>query len=451
MAERRTKLLVIEDDESALRQLRWTFDEYEVLTACDRASALEQLRAERVPVVLLDLGLPPDAGGASEGLAALAEIRELAPETRVVVVTGREEREHALAAIDLGAHDFYQKPVDAQEIRLIVARAVHLHGLQEESSSRWSASDEEPLPGIIGTSEALKRICRTIERAARSDISVLLVGESGTGKEVLVRALHALSARAAAPLVAISCVAIPATLLESELFGHERGAFTGALRRRSGRIESAQGGTFFLDEIGDMPVELQAKLLRFLQERTIQRLGGGKEIPVDVRIACAANRDLRAMVAEGDFREDLYYRLSELSVEVPPLRERSNDCALLARHFFERFRKQARRPLRGLTQGALEAVSRHPWPGNVRELENRVKRGVLMAEGTEVTAADLELGGEGDAQPETDLKCRLHATERDALLAAWSEAGGNVSQVSRILGVSRPTVYRMLREHGLKA
>jgi two-component system NtrC family response regulator len=450
MSEDRTKLLVIEDDESALRQLRWTFDEYEVLTACDRASALEQLRAERVPVVLLDLGLPPDSEGASEGLAALAEIRDLAPETRVVVVTGREEREHALAAIDLGAHDFYQKPVDAQEIRLIVARAVHLHGLREERSSQSLAGDEEPLPGIIGTSEPLKRICRTIERAARSDISVLLVGESGTGKEVLARALHTLSARAAAPLVAINCVAIPATLLESELFGHERGAFTGALRRRSGRIESAQGGTFFLDEIGDMPVELQGKLLRFLQERTIQRLGGGEEIPVDVRIVCASNRDLRAMVAEGDFREDLYYRLSELSIEVPPLRERSEDCALLARHFFERFRKQAHCPLRGLTPGALEAVSRHPWPGNVREVENRMKRAVLMAEGTEVTAADLELGVEGDAHPGADLKHRLHATERDALLAAWSEAEGNVSQASRILGVSRPTVYRMLREHGLK-
>ena len=450
MAEGKTKLLIVEDDESALRQLRWTFDEYDVVTAGNRPTALEKLRAERVPVLLLDLGLPPDADGASEGLAALSDIRDLAPETRVIVVTGREERKHALAAIDLGAHDFYQKPVDADEIRLIVARAVRLHGLQGEIRTQARTQDPEPLAGIVGASPAIKRICRTVERAAGSEISVLLCGESGTGKELLARALHALSARAEMPLVPINCAAIPAQLLESELFGYERGAFTGALRRTLGRVELAQGGTLFLDEIGDLPVELQPKLLRFLQERVIERVGGRAAISLDVRIVCASNQDLAAKVQAGTFREDLYYRISELSIEVPPLRERPDDCRLLALHFFERFRKQAHRPLRGLAPGALAALSRHPWPGNVRELENRIKRAVLMADGTKVTAADLELAVQGNEPVEPSLERTLAAAERSALLAAWSEAAGNVSKTSKILGVSRPTVYKMLRDHGLK-
>jgi two-component system NtrC family response regulator len=289
-----------------------------------------------------------------------------------------------------------------------------------------------------------------IERAASSDISVLIVGESGTGKELLARALHARGARAEAPMVAINCAAIPAQLLESELFGYERGAFTGALLRTVGRIELAEGGTLFLDEIGDMPAELQSKLLRFLQERVIQRLGGREAIQLDVRIVCATNRDLRAMLGEGTFREDLYYRVSEFSIEVPPLRERPEDLVLLAGHFFDRFRRQAHRPLRALAPGALAALSGYSWPGNVRELENRMKRAVLMANGAEVTAADLELCPGAEESSKHDLKHKFADTEREALLAAWSEAGGNVSKASKILGVSRPTVYRMLRKHRLK-
>jgi two-component system NtrC family response regulator len=442
------RLLIVEDDESAVRQLRWTFDDFEVATAGDRLSAIGHIRRQHFPVVLLDLGLPPEAEGASEGLAALTEIRELSPETKVIVVTGREERAHALRAVELGAHDYFQKPASADEIRLIVDRALRLHHLEEESQRLERTASRTSLPGIVATSEQMLGVCRMVERAAASDISVLLLGESGTGKELLARALHELSARSGGALVAINCAAIPANLLEAELFGYERGAFTGAVKRTPGHIELASGGTLFLDEIGDMPIELQAKMLRFLEERVLQRLGGRTNIEIDTRLVCATNQDLQARIREGSFREDLYYRIAELTISIPPLRERPEDARALAHHFFERHRGQAPRALRGLTPGAIEAIAAHAWPGNARELDNRMKRAVLLAGGREVTAADLEFA-EAE-EPSSSLKEVLGEAQRGVLQRAWAEADGNVSKLSKLLGVSRPTAYKLLREHGLK-
>jgi two-component system NtrC family response regulator len=443
-------LLIVEDDAAALRQLRWSFDDYAVSTARDRPDALEQLRKTRFPVVLLDLGLPPDADGASEGLATLGEILTRAPATKVIVVTGRDERRCALEAVELGAYDFYRKPVDADEIRFLVERARRLYRLEEENQRLARAAKREPLPGVVGTSEAMTHVCTLVEKAAASDISVLLLGETGTGKELLARALHLGSARVRGPFVAINCAAIPEHLLESELFGHERGAFTGAVRQSIGRFELAEGGTLFLDEISDMPLALQAKLLRFLQERLIQRVGGRRNIPIDARIISATHRDLQSLLEEGAFREDLYYRISELAIEIPPLRERPEDVVLLARHFFERYRKEAERPLQGLALDAVAAIVSHPWPGNVRELENRMKRAVVIAEGRRVTARDLDLAAGASEGPRSfALKQTLKEAEHRALVRAWAEADGNVSRVSRLLGVSRPTVYKLLRDHGL--
>jgi len=444
-------LLIVEDDAAALRQLRWTFDEYAVSTASDRQGALEELGKTRFPVVLLDLGLPPDADGATEGLAALQEILAISPQTKVIVVTGREERECALRAVELGAHDYYQKPVQPDEIRLLVQRACRLHGFEQESRRLAREEGGEALPGIVGVSAVMRHVCDLVGRAATSDISVLLIGESGTGKEVLARALHAGSPRSDRPFVAINCAAIPEGLLESELFGHERGAFTGANRRSQGRLELAHGGTLFLDEIGDMPPSAQVKLLRFLQERVIQRVGGREEIAVDTRLVCATLRDLRVLRSEDGLREDLYYRISELMIEVPPLRERPDDAIVLAQHFFDRYREKAERPLLGLAPDAITAVARHSWPGNVRELENRVKRAVALATGPHASADDLDLApGDPTELGDGSLETALREAEHSALTRAWAQADGNVTLASKLLGVSRPTLYKLLRDHGLK-
>jgi two-component system NtrC family response regulator len=447
--EDKPPLLVVEDDPSAVRQLRWTFDDYEVSAATDRSSALAALRSVRFPVVLLDLGLPPDAEGASEGLAALEEIRGLAPETCVIVLTGREERSFALRAVALGAFDFYQKPIDADEVRFLVDRAFRMHRLAEENRRLAREARRERLPGVVCISEPMREVCRLVERAAASEISVLFVGESGTGKEVLARALHALSPRASGPMVAIHCAAIPEHLLESELFGHEKGAFTGADRRVIGRLELARGGTLFLDEIGDMPPGVQVKLLRFLQERVIQRLGGREDIHLDTRVVSATNRPVRG--AEAGLRADLYFRLSELTIEVPPLRERIEDALVLAQRLLEKVQKPHGRAL-ALSRDAVAAIASHAWPGNVRELENRVKRAVVLADGERVGARDLDLApAEAAEAPLPHLEEVVRAAERQALSRAWAEAGGNVSLASRLLGVSRPTLYKLLRDHGLKS
>jgi two-component system NtrC family response regulator len=448
----RMPLLIVEDDASALRQLRWTFDRHAVTTASDRAAALEALRGTRFPVVLLDLGLPPDAGGATEGLAALREILALAPETKVIVVTGREERACAQRAVELGAFDFCQKPLAVDELQVVVARAYRLARLEEENRRLAREARGEPLPGVVCFSEGMRRVCALVERAAASDIGVMLLGESGTGKELLARALHARSARAARPLVAINCAAIPEQLLESELFGHERGAFTGAERRVQGRLELAQGGTLFLDEIGDMPPPVQAKLLRFLQERVIQRVGGREDIPLDLRVVSATNRSVGESAGMAGLREDLYYRVSELRIEIPPLRERPDDAVVLARFFLEKFRGERNgRPLQGLAPDAIAAIASHRWPGNVRELENRMRRAVVMAEGARIAARDLDLEALApEPPPSPRLEVALREAERRALGRAWAAAGGNVSQASRLLGVSRPTLYKLLRDHGIR-
>jgi two-component system, NtrC family, response regulator len=444
-------LLIVEDDEAALRQLRWTFERYAVDGTRNRRDALAACRRQRFPVVLLDLGLPGDLDGASEGLAALREILELQPEAKVIVVTGREERASALRAVELGAYDYYRKPVEADEIQFLVARALQLHELQAENRRLAREARGEPLPGVVCVSEAMRHVCALIERAARSEISVLLVGESGTGKEVLAQALHAVSRRSDGPLVAINCAAIPESLLESELFGHERGSFTGADRRVIGRLEGANGGTLFLDELAEIPNTVQVKLLRFLQERVIQRVGGREDLPVDARLVSATNRPLEQLTSPaGGLREDLFYRVSELLIEVPPLRARPEDAVLLAQHFLQKHAKQRELPLEGLASDAVAAVARHDWPGNVRELENRMKRAIVLAAGPRLCAADLGLSAEdGRAPADATLRETVGAAERERVTRAWVESGHNVSRASRQLGVSRPTLYKLLRTHGL--
>jgi two-component system NtrC family response regulator len=443
------QLLVVEDDAGAQRQLRWAFDDYDVTIAGDRASALAAVAESRFPVVLLDMGLPPDAEGASEGLRALPEILALAPATKVIVVTGREEREVALEAVAQGATDFYRKPVDTDELRILVSRACRLFDLEEENR-RLAKGTRARLPGIVASSDAMFEVCEKVRRAADSRINVLLVGESGTGKELLSRALHQLSPRAEGPFVAINCAAIPEQLLESELFGHERGAFTGAVKSSAGRLALANRGTLLLDEIGDMPLVLQSKLLRFLEDRSIQRVGGRADIEIDARIVSATHQPLLELLAQGRFREDLYYRIAELSIEVAPLRERPEDAVLLAQHFFERHRDEASRPLRGMTAEALSAIARHPWPGNVRMLENRVKRAILLSDGPRLSAVDLELDGGEDRDEALDLKTSLERVERELVSRAWAASGGNVSKTGQLLGVSRPTAYKLLRDYQLK-
>lgn len=441
-------LLIVEDDPGLASQLRWALGDDEVQVAHDRPSALAALRRHTPAVVTLDLGLPPDPANASEGLAALGEILALAPETKVIVVTGNDEREHALRAIAMGAYDFYQKPVDADVLRVIVDRARHLYELERENRSLARLSASAPLDGVIAESARMLKLCRTVERVAPTDATVLLLGESGTGKEVFARAIHELGPRSSGRFIAINCAAIPENLLESELFGYEKGAFTGAARQTPGKIEYADKGTLFLDEIGDLPFGLQAKLLRFLQERIVERVGGRQEIAVDVRVVCATHQDLKAMIADGRFREDLYYRLSEISIFIPPLRERDGDVVLMARVFLERFAGQLRSRVKGFSRDALLAIERHAWPGNVRELENRVKRAVIMAEGQHITAEELELeeaAGDGEEMP-LNLRQVREQAESEAIRRALAHTGGNIVQTAELLGISRPTLYDLIRK-----
>ena len=394
------KLLIVEDDLGLQRQLRWAYEGYEVLTAADRATAIDLLRAEEPDVVTLDLGLPPDPDGVSEGFATLAEILRLKPDTKVIVASGHGARESALRAIGEGAWDFYQKPIDIDALGMIVSRAFHVHALEAENRRLAAqAGGAVGLGGIISASPEMLKVTRTIQRVAAADVSVMLLGASGTGKELLARWLHEASPRRKGAFVAINCAAIPETLLESELFGHEKGAFTGAIKTTEGKIEQAQGGTLFLDEVGDIPLPLQVKLLRFLQERVIERIGGRKAIPVDTRIVCATHQDVDAMIADGRFRDDIYYRLAEIVVRIPALAERPGDAVLLARHFVAKHAKAMHSAVTGLSPDACAAIERWSWPGNVRELENRVKRAVIMAEGKQVAAADLDLPGAAAAEP----------------------------------------------------
>ncbi|KAF0191097.1 MAG: two-component system NtrC family response regulator [Gammaproteobacteria bacterium] len=452
MTEPKKHLMVVEDDPGLQSQLRWSFSDYEVLIAGNREDALAQLRRHEPPVITLDLGLPPDADGASEGLATLEQILSLAPDAKVIVVTGNSDHENAVKAIGLGAYDFYQKPIAPEILALIVNRAYHVYALETENRKLTKHKIGSPLPGLIAASAQMTKVCRTIERIASTNATTLLLGESGTGKELLARALHDLSARAKKRFVAINCAAIPETLLESELFGYEKGAFTGAHKQTIGKIESADAGTLFLDEVGDLPMAMQVKLLRFLQERVIERVGGRKEIPVDVRVVCATHQDLPALIQDGSFREDLYYRISEISIRIPSLRERDGDAVLLARAFLESFKEQQglNRSLRGYSKDALTAISSYPWPGNVRELENKVKRAVIMADGRHVTAEDLELDIANNEPEMLNLRAVRDQAERQALQKALTLYDSNISRTAEVLGVSRPTLYDLMNKHGIK-
>jgi len=442
-------LLVVEDDEGLQRQLKWAYEGYQVICAGDRASAIEALRAHEPAVVTLDLGLPPDPDGTSEGLAALEEILRLKPDTKVIVATGHGARESALKAIGLGAYDFYRKPIDIDELGLIVARAFHLHEIEVENR-RLEAGDETTVFGsIISAAPEMLKVARTIERVSNADVSVMLLGASGTGKELLARAVHEQSGRKGA-FVAINCAAIPENLLEAELFGYERGAFTGAVKSNVGKIELAEGGTLFLDEVGDIPLPLQVKLLRFLQERVIERIGGRQPIAVNTRIVCATHQDLEAMIANGLFREDLYYRLAEIVVKIPSLAERAGDSVLLARHFLNRFSRDLNPSVRGLSTDALAAIDAYAWPGNVRELENRLKRAVIMADGRTVTAADLDLPGRStDENVPINLRAAREVADRRAIRQAMSRTDNNISGAAKLLGISRPTLYDLLKQYQL--
>ncbi|MCG5512188.1 PEP-CTERM-box response regulator transcription factor [Ectothiorhodospira shaposhnikovii] len=442
-------LLLVEDDPGLLSQLRWCFDDFEVLTAQNRDEAIAQLRRGEPSVVTLDLGLPPDPGGATEGLATLEQILSLAPETKVVVVTGNNDRDNAVRAVALGAYDFYQKPVDADILNLIVKRAHRLFELEAENRRLSARQATEPLPGLIAASPEMLKVCRTVEKVAPTDATTLLLGDSGTGKEVVAQALHGLSRRKQGPFVAINCAAIPENLLESELFGYEKGAFTGAVKQTRGKIEYADGGTLFLDEVGDLPMPLQAKLLRFLQERVIERIGGRGEIPVDVRVVCATHQDLSTLIAEDRFREDLFYRISEITIHIPALKDRTGDAHLLARVLLERLAGKQGRTMRGFSQDAQSAIERHDWPGNVRELENRIKRAVIMAEGNQVTAEDLELSADGEDPLVLNLRRVRDEAEGRAVRRTLQMVDGNISRAAELLGVSRPTLYDLLKKHDL--
>jgi two-component system NtrC family response regulator len=445
------KLLIIEDDPGLQSQLRWCFEGYEVVTASDRETALAQVRHHEPPVVTLDLGLPPDPANASEGLATLEAILVLAPATKVIVVTGNDERDNALQAVALGAYDFYQKPVDADILKLIVDRAYKLYELEQENRKlAQQQASGSLLQGVIAVNPEMLNICRTIEKIAPANVSVLLLGESGTGKELLARALHQLSPRGQGNFVAVNCAAIPDTLLESELFGYEKGAFTGAIKQTKGKIEYADGGTFLLDEVGDLPAPLQAKLLRFLQERVIERIGGREAIPVDVRVVCATHRDLPALISEGLFREDLYYRISEITIQIPPLRERPEDIVVLARALLDSYSRKLKRPLRGFSKDAIFGLESYGWPGNVRELENKIKRAVVMSEGNQITAGDLELENVSTDAAPLDLRHVRELAERQALWKALNYAAGNLSQAADLLGIARPTLYALLSKYRMK-
>ena len=445
------KLLIIEDDMGLCSQYRWAFPSCQVLFAHNRAQALQVAQKEHPSVAIMDLGLPPDPDGVSEGFATLDGLARQLPDTKVIVATSHGDRSHALRAIAAGAYDFCEKPIDIGMLGTIVARSLRLHTLQDENRRVQDAPPPSPIKGIVAADPGMLKVCRDVEKLAPANVAVLLLGESGTGKEALARALHDLSPRARQPFVAINCGAIPEALLESELFGHERGAFTGAIKQTLGKIELASKGTLFLDEIGDLPHQLQVKLLRFLQEQVVERIGGRQPIKVDVRVVSATNIRLQDQVDDGRFRGDLFYRLNAVTIHIPPLRDRGGDKLLLARHFLTPFSREFGRAVRGFADDALAALEAHPWPGNIRELENRMKRAVLMSEGRVLTAADLELAPGVEDLTTYDLRAARSRAERDVVQRALARSNGTVATAARLLGISRPTLYTLLDAHGLQA
>lgn len=447
MTQAKQKLLIIDDDPGIQKQLKWSFTEYEALLADDRASAISQLKLHQPSVVTLDLGLPPDPANASEGLATLAEIISIAPNTKVIVITGNDDRENAMKAIALGACDFFQKPIEPAILGYFIERAFHIYQLEEEN--RLLQQYTPTMSNIIGNSPAMQKVCRMVERIAATDITTLLLGESGTGKEVLAKAIHQLSPRKEQPFIAINCASIPDNLLESELFGFERGAFTGAHKQTKGKIECANGGTLFLDEIGDMPLALQAKMLRFLQERIIERVGGRNEIEVDIRVLCATHRDLVKMTTEETFREDLYYRINEICINIPSLKQRDGDIILLARTFLRQYNHELNRKIKGFTNNALDAMLAYAWPGNIRELQNKLKSAVIMADSQYIDEEDLCLNISDSAAPQLALRDIREAAERRAIITAISYCNKNMSRTAEQLGITRPTLYSLMEKYKL--
>ncbi len=451
MGELARKLLIVEDDPGLLKQLKWCFEGYEVYTAENREAAIAQLRRHEPAVILQDLGLPPRPEGVEEGFATLAETLRLAPHTKVIVVTGNGDQENALTAVAEGAYDFYEKPVDTDTLKLLVERAFKIFELESENRRLHCQVNESPLEGIVAASEGMLDVCRMIEKIAPTDVTTLLLGESGTGKELLARALHRLSPRAERKFVAINCAAIPENLLESELFGHEKGSFTGAHKQSIGKVELASGGTLFLDEIGDMPVALQAKLLRFLQERIIERVGGRQEIPVDVRVICATNQNPQVLIKEHLFRDDLYYRVSEITINIPPLRDREEGRLILARTLLQKCSKQQKRSINGFSDDAVAAIDNYAWPGNVRELENKIRGAVIMADGKMVTATDLGIAGNETEQLSLNLREVRQRAESKAIRLALTKSFGNISRAAQMLGVTRPTLYDLMSRYALSS
>jgi two-component system NtrC family response regulator len=450
VTDARKPLLIVEDDPALQKQMQWAFDGYETIVAADRETAIAQLRRYEPAVVTMDLGLPPRPDDPSEGLALLEEIHTLAPDTKVIVLTGQNDQSNAVKAIALGAHDFCTKPFEPELLTWSIERAFRVHELQEENRRLQMQTQSPAMSGIVTRDPEMLKICRTVEKVAPTSATVLVLGESGTGKELVARALHDLSPRHAKRFVAINCAAIPENLLESELFGYEKGAYTGAAKQTIGKIETAHGGTLFLDEIGDLPVTLQVKLLRFLQERSIERLGGRQEIPVDVRVVCATHQNLKDQIAAGRFREDLYYRLAEIVIDIPPLRARKGDAALLAHAFVRKFAAEQKRGAMTLLPDAIAAIEAHAWPGNVRELENVLKRAVIMADTLAIKAADIGIET-GDAEGAVlNLRQVRDDAERAAVLRVLGRVNGNLSKAAELLGVSRPTLYDLMHRFGLK-
>ncbi len=440
-------LLIVEDDVGLQSQLRWHFEGYNVIVANNRDEALTALRREQPTVILQDLGLPPDDEGVEEGFATLQASLAIDPSLKIIVVTGHADHENALRAVSMGAYDFYQKPLDTNTLDLIVQRAFQMAGL-EEQLRQIQEEQTSPLDGVIASHSDMLKICRTIEKLAPTQVTTLLLGESGTGKEVFAKAIHKLSAQKKHPFVAINCAAVPEQLMESELFGYEKGAFTGANKQTLGKIETAENGSLFLDEIGDMPLPLQAKLLRFLQERVIERVGGRKEIPVNVRVICATNKDLLTMVKNHTFREDLYYRISEMVIDIPPLRNREGDKILLARYMLDKYRREQNKNISGFTPAATSAIEAYDWPGNIRELENKIKRAVIMSESRNIDNEDLGLSDE--LALSINLRSARQKAEINAINTALSIADGNISAGAKLLGITRPTLYDLLKKYDMK-
>lgn len=450
-AKTRPKLLIVEDDKGLCGQYRWAFPAFEVLFAHDRGQAVSMAQKERPPLAIMDLGLPPDPDGVSEGFATLEGVLRLMPDMKVIIATSHSDKSHALRAVASGAYDFCEKPIDIQVLSLIAERGLKLARLEAENRRLQDNGASSPIKRIITADEGMLKVCRDIEKLAGANVTVLVLGESGTGKEALARALHELGPRARQPFVAINCGAIPENLLESELFGYERGAFTGAVKQTPGRIETANRGTLFLDEIGDLPHSLQVKLLRFLQDQRVERIGGRAPIQVDVRVVSATNQMLQDQVDRGSFRSDLFYRLNPITVRVPPLRERASDAVLLARYFLSVFGREFNRPGRGLSDDAVAALAAHSWPGNVRELENRIKRAVVMSDNKLLTAFDLELAAAPEDPTLYDLRLARARAEREVMQRALARSGGRLSAAAKLLGISRPTLYTLLETHGMNA